>query len=130
MQIELCEILSSARQVLYATSGRYRARCDAAARRVRVGDGDKWIEQYFDLCGWDKDNSSLVQTWMIDTPEARAQRDLPASAEAVAADSLTHRAIPTAAHSEFQSPRLVRLRGLDFTLSPRLLPIPTARSCR
>jgi len=49
------------------------------------------------------------------------------SADAVAADLATSRRIPTRARTEFHPPRL--LRGLDVTLSPRLLPVPSSRSC-
>lgn len=57
----------------------------------------------------------------------RLESTVVGSADAVAVDLATPRHIPAKALSEFHPPRL--LRGLEITLSPRLLPAPTLRSC-
>lgn len=61
---------------------------------------------------------------------ARLEKTENASADAVADDLATTRQIPVSARPEIQPPRLLRMRGLEITLSPRLLPIPAACSCR
>lgn len=62
----------------------------------------------------------------IEKADANAQ----AAVKVVADDASTNRVIPAFVRPESRPQPLARLRGLDFTLAPRLLPIPAARSCR
>lgn len=64
----------------------------------------------------------------VSSADKKSQDIEVASADVVDADLATDRAIPTSSRPESQPPRL--LRGLEVTLSPRLLPTPAIRSCR
>lgn len=52
------------------------------------------------------------------------------SVEAVELDRAAPRLVPAPFLTEFQPLPRQRLRGLEVTLAPKLLPVPFARSCR
>lgn len=122
MPTAINNIVAASKQVLVTKSDRYARRC-----RSRKIESEEDVEAYFDSVGWTVD-SPLVDTLHVETRDARQSRDLAVSAVAIEIDKKTQQIVPVCSRFEFHPPRL--LRGLEVTLSPRLLPTPAIRSCR
>lgn len=114
------DILNSSKQILFDSSEKYAEDC-----RSQEIESEADAYAFYDSVGWGND-SPLVNIWVVETKESRLARDCAASAASVETNRISQRNVPYCSRPEFQPPRL--MRGLEVTLSPRLLPIPAVRS--